>query len=40
MLWAVIIGVVLGFFFKPQIEDGLHKVSRYIKDKRNKHNDY
>lgn len=40
MIFGIIIGVVLGFVFKPQIENGLRKVSRYINDQRDKHNDY
>ncbi len=39
MLFGVIIGIGVGFFFKPQIEDGLHKVANYLKDRKNRHHD-
>jgi hypothetical protein len=37
MIFGMIIGIGIGFFFKPQIEDGLHKVADYMKERRNKH---
>ncbi len=40
MLIGIIIGVILGFFFKPQIENGMNKVSKYIKDRNNRSDDY
>lgn len=30
----LIVGVVLGYFFKPQIENGFQKVKRMIQDNR------
>lgn len=36
MIFWTVIGIVIGFFFKPQIEDGLHRVAGYIQDKRSK----
>lgn len=31
--WLVV-GVVVGYIFKPQLERGVHKAIRYIKDSR------
>lgn len=34
MWFGLILGVVLGYFFKPQIDRGVQKVSRMIRDNR------
>jgi hypothetical protein len=34
MWFGLILGVVLGYFFKPQIDKGVQKVARMIRDNR------
>jgi hypothetical protein len=34
MFWGLIIGVLLGYFFKPQIDQGVKRISRMIRDDR------
>jgi hypothetical protein len=34
---TLILGVAIGFFFKPQIDKGVRKVVRMIKDNRSDH---
>lgn len=38
MILGIIIGVAIGFFFQPQIKQGIHKVAGLLKD-RNNHSD-
>jgi hypothetical protein len=33
MFWGLIIGAALGYFFKPQIDKGVHKVVRLLRDR-------
>ena len=40
MIWGIIIGLVLGVLFKPQIDAGIRKAVRYIEDKRRGGGDY
>jgi hypothetical protein len=34
MFWGLIIGVVLGYFFKPQIDQGVKRVTKMLRDDR------
>ena len=34
MIWGLIIGIAIGWLFKPQIDKGVQKVVRMIKDNR------
>ena len=34
MVFWLIVGVAIGYFFKPQIDKGVRKVIRYIKSNR------
>ncbi len=34
MLFWIIVGIALGYFFKPQIDRGVQKVIRMIRDDR------
>ena len=33
MIFWLLVGVVLGYFFKPQLDKLVHKTVRYIKDR-------
>jgi hypothetical protein len=35
MIFWLIVGIGLGYFFKPQIDKGVQKVVRMIRDNRN-----
>ncbi len=37
MLFWLIVGVALGYFFKPQLDQFVGKVLRTIQDNRNRH---
>lgn len=39
MIFGIIIGVVLGYLFKPQIDNALRSVVKKISDKRNNDDD-
>ena len=39
MLLGLIIGIVLGYIFKPQLEKYVIKAIRYIKDKNRDHDE-
>ena len=39
MFWGLVIGVALGYFFKPQLDRALHRVVRAIRDNRNSRHD-
>ena len=34
MIFWLLVGVALGYFFKPQIDRGVQKAVRYIRDNR------
>ncbi len=34
MFWGIVIGVAVGYFFKPQIDRVVHRAIRAIKDNR------
>ncbi len=34
MIFWIIVGVALGYFFRPQIDKGVHKVIRMLRDNR------
>ena len=34
MFWGIIIGLLVGYFFKPQIDGLVHKAAKYLKDNR------
>ena len=34
MFFWLLVGVVLGYFFKPQIDGVVHKAVKYLKDNR------
>lgn len=36
MIFWTLLGVVIGYFFKPQIDRIVHKTVRYIKDNQSK----
>ena len=36
MIFWIIVGVVIGYFFKPQIDRLVHKTVRYIKDRQDR----
>jgi hypothetical protein len=39
MWWfGLVVGVVLGYFFKPQLDKGVQKVTKMIRDNRSKKN--
>ncbi len=39
MWWfGLVVGVVLGYFFKPQLDKGVQKVAKMIRDNRTKKN--
>ncbi len=37
MIFWIIVGIALGYFFKPQIDRGVQKVIRMIRDDREDH---
>ncbi len=39
MFFWLIVGVALGYFFKPQIDRIVNKAIRYLKDNRNRYDD-
>jgi hypothetical protein len=39
MFFWIIVGIVIGYFFKPQIDTVVVKAIQFIKDKRQKGND-
>jgi len=39
MFWGLIIGVAVGYFFKPQLDRAVHRVVRTIRDNRNNRHD-
>ena len=40
MFWGLVIGVAVGYFFKPQIDGIVHRAVRAIKDNRHKNDMY
>jgi len=38
ILW-IIIGIAIGYHFKPQIENGIQKLQQFIRDRQNKFDD-
>ena len=35
MIFWTIVGIAIGYFFKPQLDRGVQKAIRYIKDRQN-----
>jgi hypothetical protein len=35
LVFGILIGIAIGYFFKPQLDHGMRKLIRYVKD----HND-
>jgi hypothetical protein len=40
MIFGIIIGIAIGYFFKPQLDQGVRKLVRYIKSKDDTNNYY
>ena len=40
MFWGLIIGVAIGYFFKPQIDRLVYRVIRTIKDNRHRNDTF
>ena len=36
MIFWILVGIVIGYFFKPQIDRVVQKTIRYIKDRQNR----